>query len=101
MGIQAVFVHANVRWDFGFLKYVIVTPQYHHWHHSDDPAYANTNYAVHLPLIDMLMGTFKLPDKMWPDTYGVFGQQPPKGFLSQLAYPFVPKKPVPEPEEAS
>lgn len=88
VGIQAVFVHANVRWDFGFLKYVLVTPQYHHWHHSDDPEYANTNYAVHLPLIDMLMGTFKLPDKMWPDTYGVFGKEPPKGFLPQLAYPF-------------
>ena len=91
VGVQAVFVHANVRWDFGFLKYVIVTPQYHHWHHSDDPAYANTNYAVHLPLIDMLMGTFKLPDKMWPDTYGVFGHEPPKGFMSQLTYPFLPK----------
>jgi len=92
VGVQAVFVHANVRWDFGFLKYVLVTPQYHHWHHSDDPEYANTNFAVHLPLIDMLMGTFKLPDKMWPDTYGVFGQEPPKGFVSQLAYPFAPDK---------
>ena len=91
VGVQAVFVHANVRWDFGFLKYVIVTPQYHHWHHSDDPEYANTNYAVHLPLIDMLMGTFKLPDKMWPDSYGVFGHQPPQGFMSQLTYPFLPK----------
>ena len=94
VGIQAVFVHANVRWDFGFLKYVIVTPQYHHWHHSDDPAYANTNYAVHLPLIDMLMGTFKLPDKMWPDTYGVFDGAPPKGFVPQLMHPFVPRRSV-------
>ena len=90
VGIQAVFVHANVRWDFGYLKYVFVTPQYHHWHHSDNPEYANTNYAVHLPLIDMLMGTFKLPEKMWPDTYGVCSGEPPKGFLRQLAYPFVP-----------
>lgn len=90
VGVQAVFIHANVRWDFGFLKYLIVTPQYHHWHHSDDPAYANTNFAVHLPLIDMLMGTFKLPDRMWPETYGVFSREPPKGFLQQLAYPFAP-----------
>jgi len=30
IGVQAVFVHANVNWDFGFLKYLIVTPQYHH-----------------------------------------------------------------------
>lgn len=90
VGVQAVFIHANVRWDFGFLKYLVVTPQYHHWHHSDDPAYANTNFAVHLPLVDMLMGTFKLPSRMWPETYGVFSQEPPKGFLRQLAYPFAP-----------
>lgn len=88
IGVQAVFVHANVSWDFGFLKYVIVTPQYHHWHHSDDPQFANTNYAVHLPVIDMLLGTFKLPATMWPPSYGVFDSPPPDGFLRQLLYPF-------------
>jgi lathosterol oxidase len=88
VGFQAVFVHANVRWDFGPLKYLIVTPQYHHWHHSDNPEYANTNYAVHLPMIDMMMGTFKLPDRMWPETYGVVSGEPPKGFLRQLVHPF-------------
>ena len=88
IGVQAVFVHANVNWDFGWVKYVLVTPQYHHWHHSDDPQYANTNYAVHLPVIDMMMGTFKLPDKMWPDTYGVISDPVPEGFPRQFVYPF-------------
>jgi sterol desaturase/sphingolipid hydroxylase (fatty acid hydroxylase superfamily) len=88
IGVQAVFVHANVNWDFGFLKYLIVTPQYHHWHHSDDPQYANTNYAVHLRVIDMLLGTFKLPATMWPATYGVIDSAPPNGFINQLFYPF-------------
>ena len=88
VGLQAVFVYANVNWNFGWLKYVIVTPRYHHWHHSDDPAYANTNYAVHLPLIDMLFGTYKMPDKEWPETYGVFSAPVPKGFLKQFVYPF-------------
>jgi sterol desaturase/sphingolipid hydroxylase (fatty acid hydroxylase superfamily) len=37
VGVQAVFVHANVNWNFGLLRYVLVTPRYHHWHHSDDP----------------------------------------------------------------
>ncbi len=88
VGVQAVFVHANVNWRFGWLSYVIVTPRYHHWHHSDDPAYANTNYAVHLPLIDMLMGTFKLPKEAWPGSYGVFSAPVPKGFWQQFLYPF-------------
>ena len=90
IGVQAVFVHANVNWNFGFLKYVIVTPQYHHWHHSDNPDYANTNYAVHVPIIDMLLGTFKLPSQRWPDSYGVFGKQPPDGFVRQFFHPFKP-----------
>jgi lathosterol oxidase len=34
MAIHAVLIHANTRINFGFLKYLIVTPQYHHWHHS-------------------------------------------------------------------
>lgn len=88
VGVQAVFVHANVNWDFGPLKYIIATPQYHHWHHSDNPEYANTNFAVHLPVIDMMLGTFKLPDKMWPDTYGVFSDPVPDGFVKQFVYPF-------------
>jgi len=88
VGVQAVFVHANVNWNFGWLRYVIVTPRYHHWHHSDDPAHANTNYAVHLPLIDMLFGSFKLPPTAWPETYGVIGGDVPPGFLRQLTFPF-------------
>ncbi len=31
---QAVYVHANVSIPTGFLKYIFVTPQFHHWHHS-------------------------------------------------------------------
>ena len=38
VSLQAVLAHANTRIQFGFLKYLIVTPQYHHWHHSDNPS---------------------------------------------------------------
>ena len=88
VGVQAVFVHANVNWNFGWLSYLIVTPRYHHWHHSDDPAHANTNYAVHLPVIDMMLGSFKLPPCAWPPTYGVIGGDVPKGFVRQQLHPF-------------
>ena len=37
VALQAVAAHANTRIPFGPLKYVLVTPQYHHWHHSDNP----------------------------------------------------------------
>jgi sterol desaturase/sphingolipid hydroxylase (fatty acid hydroxylase superfamily) len=32
----AIFLHANVNWDFGPLRYVIATPVFHRWHHSRD-----------------------------------------------------------------
>ena len=36
VGFQAVFNHANVSVRLGPLRYVIVTPNFHHWHHSQD-----------------------------------------------------------------
>ena len=49
---------------------MLVTPQFHHWHHSADQPAIDTNYAVHLPLLDMAFGTFHLPERHWPITYG-------------------------------
>ncbi|MDP3833515.1 MAG: sterol desaturase family protein, partial [Hydrogenophaga sp.] len=34
VGFQAVFNHANVSVRLGPLRYLIVTPNFHHWHHS-------------------------------------------------------------------
>ena len=36
VGFQAVFNHANVSVRLGPLRYLIVTPNFHHWHHSAD-----------------------------------------------------------------
>ena len=88
-GFQAVFVHANVGVHFGPLKYLIVTPQFHHWHHSSEKPAIDTNYAVHLPLFDWLFGTFHLPAGRWPSGYGVHTDRPvPDGFMRQLTHPF-------------
>jgi len=90
---QAIFIHANVRFKFGPLRYVIATPQFHHWHHS--AALYNKNFAVHLPVIDKLFGTFHLPGDDWPDVYGIEGSPVPDGYVQQLVYPIAPEKPRP------
>ena len=84
---QAVYVHANVHIPVGPLKYVFCTPQYHHWHHSSEEPAIDTNYAVHLPLYDMIFGTYHMPDDKWPAHYGTI-RRLPRTFLTQLAYPF-------------
>ena len=61
VGIQAVVAHANTVIRSGSWITSIVLPRYHHWHHARHIDYWDRNYAIHLPVIDMLMGPFKLP----------------------------------------
>ena len=95
VGLQAVLAHANLRIDFGWLEYVLVTPRYHHWHHVRDPAWVDRNYAIHLPLVDMLMGTFKrAPRGEWPQEYGVLKLETvPRGVLAQTVMPLRAMRP--------
>lgn len=89
VGFQAVFNHANVSVRLGPLRYLIVTPNFHHWHHSQDDEAIDRNYAAHFAFLDHLFGTAVQSDRQWPDRYGVQGDYVPDGFLKQLAFPFV------------
>lgn len=94
VGLQAVLAHANLKLDFGWLEYVLVTPRYHHWHHAREMDYVDVNYAIHLPLIDMLMGTFKRPPRgTWPAEYGVIKLETvPRGIWRQSLLPLRPMR---------
>ena len=94
VGVQAVLAHANLRINFGWLEYVLVTPRYHHWHHARHADYMDVNYAIHLPLVDMLMGSFKRPPaNTWPDEYGVMKLETvPTGIVAQTLMPLRAKK---------
>ena len=89
VGFQAVFNHANVSVRLGPLRYVIVTPNFHHWHHSQDQEALDRNYAAHFAFIDYLFGTAVKSTKLWPEHYGVLGDYVPDGFVKQLKFPFV------------
>jgi len=84
---QAVYVHANVNIPVGPLKYIIATPQYHHWHHSSQTPAIDTNYSVHTPLFDRLFNSYHMPVEHWPSDYGTV-KPLPKTFLGQMFYPF-------------
>ena len=54
------FIHANLRWRFGPLEWLITTPAFHHWHHTlNGPI--NRNYASTLPWIDRILGPITCP----------------------------------------
>lgn len=90
VGLQAVVAHANIGVRFGWLEYLVVLPRYHHWHHARHVDYWDRNYAIHLPVVDMLMGSFKLPrEGSWPEEYGVLRLETvPRGLVAQHLMPF-------------
>jgi sterol desaturase/sphingolipid hydroxylase (fatty acid hydroxylase superfamily)/rhodanese-related sulfurtransferase len=83
----AFLIHANFRVKFGVLRWVIATPEFHHWHHSQVPRVHNKNFAAQLPLLDWLFGTLYLPTRKMPHRYGV-SELVPAGYLEQMLYPF-------------
>jgi sterol desaturase/sphingolipid hydroxylase (fatty acid hydroxylase superfamily) len=88
VGFQAVFNHANVSVRLGPLRYLIVTPNFHHWHHSQDGEALDRNYAAHFAFLDHLFGTAVKSERAWPEQYGVLGDYVPNGFWSQVKFPF-------------
>lgn len=87
VSFHAVFIHANLRWRFPYLRWVVTTPEYHHWHHSSDEEGIDKNFVSFLPLWDVLFGTAHQPS-YWPRNYGTAKFQPPQTYLGQLAYPW-------------
>jgi sterol desaturase/sphingolipid hydroxylase (fatty acid hydroxylase superfamily) len=83
------FIHANLRWRFGWLEWMIATPNFHHWHHTNDE-HVNKNYASMLPIMDKLFGTWHLPKKQWPTKYGI-DDPLPADLAGQLLHPFLPR----------
>ena len=79
-------VHANLDWTFGPFRYVLASPVYHRWHHVNDPAIYNRNFAPTFPIFDLMFGTFYMPKGVLPANYGVEGVPP--HFIGQLIYPF-------------
>lgn len=55
------YVHSNIDWNHGPLKYVIVSPRLHRWHHADVPEAYDKNFASIFAFYDVLFGTYYNP----------------------------------------
>ncbi len=83
----SVFNHCNIRVPLGPIRWIIATPQFHHWHHANDPVAYNTNYAGILPIFDVIFRTAMLPGDRMPDAYGI-SDPVPSSYLGALRWPF-------------
>ena len=90
--IWSFFIHSNLRWRFGPLEWLVSTPAFHHWHHTQRGP-INRNYSSTLPWLDWIFGTFHLPNQ-WPESYGI--EEPmPNTIWGQFLHPIVdPPPPV-------
>ena len=84
--LLALFQHANVRLRFPGLRWVINTPEWHHWHHAIDDDARDKNFG--LPVVDKIFGTAYLPKDRRPVGFGTRSPVPADGYLRHLAYPF-------------
>lgn len=85
--VAGLFLHANVRWRLRPLHRIVITPEFHHWHHTNDPKAIHSNYSVFLPLWDQVFGTYFMPKDRRPEVYGV-DEYIPTGMVPQLLHPF-------------
>jgi len=92
--------HANLRTNYGFFKYFMVTPQSHRVHHSSDERHFNKNYGVLFSIWDHLFGTQYRHYEEYPAKTGIADESFPteqrvqgavasvRNFGLQLWYPF-------------
>ncbi len=84
--VLGIFLHANVRFRLRWLHKLVITPEFHHWHHANEPVAIHSNYSVFLPAWDLLFGTYFMPDDRRPTVYGV-NEPIPDTLVGQLWHP--------------
>jgi sterol desaturase/sphingolipid hydroxylase (fatty acid hydroxylase superfamily) len=84
---QSLFIHSNVGIGFGPLRWLIASPQFHHWHHANQTEAFDKNFAGQLSFLDAAFGTLHMPGRELPARYGT-DDPVPDGYIAQLAYPF-------------
>ncbi len=90
--VWSFFIHANVRIRLGPLEWLVSTPAFHHWHHTNDH-HRDHNFAAIFPAIDWIFGTSWIP-KHWPPVYGV-DQKVPSTLTGQMLDPLAPAQDPP------
>jgi sterol desaturase/sphingolipid hydroxylase (fatty acid hydroxylase superfamily) len=86
-----VFLHANVPWSFGPLRYLLASPRFHRWHHTSEAEGRDKNFGGVLSVWDVLFGSFYMPADRAAMVFGI-DDPVPEGFVGQLAYPLLPAR---------
>lgn len=84
--------HANINWDYGWLKYILNNPRMHIWHHAKELPHERrkgVNFGITLSIWDYLFKTNYVPYNGRDIEIGFNGEEKfPKDFIGQELYPF-------------
>lgn len=87
--------HANINWDYGYLKYILNNPKMHIWHHAKvlpEGRKNGVNFGITLSIWDYIFKTNYIPHSGRDIELGFEGdEQFPKDFIKQELYPLVKK----------
>ena len=83
--------HANINWDYGWLKYILNNPRMHIWHHAKElpkERQQGVNFGITLSIWDYIFKTDYIPHNGRDIEIGFEGDEHfPKGFIGQEMYP--------------
>lgn len=88
---HSLLKHSNIKVGWGPMRWLYLTPTFHHWHHANVVEAYDKNFSGQLPVWDLLFGTANMEEKAGPPKYGV-DDPVPTTFLSSLFYPFILQK---------
>lgn len=83
--------HANINWDYGFLKYILNNPKMHIWHHAKElpkEKSKGVNFGITLSIWDYIFKTNYIPHSGRDIEIGFENDEDfPKTFIGQEIYP--------------
>ena len=97
--LHNMWLHANLDVDYGPLRKVFVSPNYHKWHHAKEKEAIDKNFADIFVFLDILGGTHYYPHDRRVEEFGCHGiaNDAPlhQDYLGAMLYPLARlKEPV-------
>lgn len=86
-------IHADLPWTYGPLGRIFVSPAMHRWHHANDKAAFDTNYATVFSAIDLIFGTYRVPGPC--DVPLGVSEDMGRGVVGQYMHPLRPRSYAP------
>ena len=86
--LHSKYVHMDLPFEHGPLKYLIASPVYHRWHHADVPEAYGKNLANVMPIWDRLFGTYYNPGRCDAPMGALKTGVPDKNVVRIFTYPF-------------